>query len=140
VKGPGGRPRSAEKGCGGRKRPAGELRERRVEGVDILQMSPPGLAVQRLDDQHDVAVLILDMPRPRRPTSLTDTEWDVARRVVTGASNEAIAKARGTSARTVANQLQSVFRKLGVDGRVSLTRALCAPGDEATVRGERSRR
>jgi DNA-binding CsgD family transcriptional regulator len=44
-----------------------------------------------------------------------------------GQSNAAIAKARGTHVRTVANQLAALFRKLGVASRAEL-RALLARG------------
>lgn len=45
------------------------------------------------------------------PMGLTRAELDVARGIVQGLSNEAIARARGAAMRTVANQAQSIFRK-----------------------------
>jgi DNA-binding NarL/FixJ family response regulator len=38
-----------------------------------------------------------------------------------GLSNAAIARARGRSPRTIANQLQSIYRKLGVASRAEMT-------------------
>jgi DNA-binding NarL/FixJ family response regulator len=40
--------------------------------------------------------------------------------VLDGLSNRTIAQVRGTSVRTVANQIASVFRKLNVTGRAEL--------------------
>lgn len=55
---------------------------------------------------------------------LSPAEQEVAWRVVNGESHKAIARARGTSVHTVANQLASVFLKLGVNGRNELAHAL----------------
>jgi DNA-binding NarL/FixJ family response regulator len=54
------------------------------------------------------------------PATLTRAEQEVAAAVLAGASNAAIAKARGTSVRTVANQLSTIFRRLGVTSRGEL--------------------
>lgn len=51
---------------------------------------------------------------------LTAAERDVAWRVVQGKSNREIAALRGTSVRTVAVQLRSIFEKLGVSSRAEL--------------------
>lgn len=51
---------------------------------------------------------------------LSPAELDVMRLALQGLSNAQIAKARRTSIRTVANQLASVFRKLGVRSRLEL--------------------
>lgn len=59
--------------------------------------------------------------------SLTPTERDVALSVVDGGSNQEIARSRGVSQRTVANQIASVFRKLRVHGRLELIRRLVLP-------------
>lgn len=55
---------------------------------------------------------------------LSPAEAAVARLVAEGFSNEAIARARGVSPRTVANQLASTYAKLGVGSRVELIVAL----------------
>jgi len=52
--------------------------------------------------------------------ALTDAERAVALHAVAGLSNAAIAKRRKSSARTVANQLASIYRKLGVGSRAEL--------------------
>lgn len=51
---------------------------------------------------------------------LSPAEADVARDAAAGLSNEAIAKRRGRAVRTIANQLASVYRKLGVGSRAEL--------------------
>lgn len=51
---------------------------------------------------------------------LTPAEREVALLVVRGLSNAAIAKQRRCAVRTVANQLQAIYRKLGVASRAEL--------------------
>jgi DNA-binding CsgD family transcriptional regulator len=53
----------------------------------------------------------------RETMSLTAAERAVAALIARGKSNEAIAKIRGTSTRTVANQVASLLRKLGLPSR-----------------------
>lgn len=64
--------------------------------------------------------------------ALTPSELDVAHRASRGASNRDIADARGSSARTVANQLASVYDKLGVTSRHEL--AVLMSGSETETR------
>ncbi len=61
--------------------------------------------------------------------TLTDAERDVALLLLQGATNRAIAARRGSSENTVANQIKSVFAKLGVRSRAELT-ALLSPSPE----------
>jgi DNA-binding NarL/FixJ family response regulator len=53
---------------------------------------------------------------------LTDAERSVARLIAEGMCQKAIAASRGTSLRTVANQIASLSRKLDVGGRFALLR------------------
>jgi DNA-binding NarL/FixJ family response regulator len=55
---------------------------------------------------------------------LTDAERAVAAAVVEGKSNLEIARARGRSPRTVANQIRGIFEKLKLRGRSQLVKAL----------------
>jgi DNA-binding NarL/FixJ family response regulator len=57
---------------------------------------------------------------PCLPPVLSRSENAVATLLLTGASNAQIAAARAKSARTVANQIASIFRKLGVRSRGEL--------------------
>lgn len=64
-----------------------------------------------------------DGPRPSLER-LTAAERTVVELAVEGLGNEAIARVRGVSLRTVANQLAAAYRKLGVGSRVELAARL----------------
>jgi DNA-binding CsgD family transcriptional regulator len=85
----------------------------------------------------DASLLVVSVPaagsrRPLAPPGasrgarrrLTAAEREVARLVGMGASNQETARARGASGRTIANQLASIFRKLGVGSRFELAALL----------------
>ena len=88
---------------------------------------PPGARVQLLAD--DLALISFPLREAELPESLSDAEADVATRVFQGESNAEIAEARGVSVRTVAKQLERIYRKLGVASRAELVLALRAPVD-----------
>jgi DNA-binding NarL/FixJ family response regulator len=71
----------------------------------------------------ETEIVVVSMPI-EAPTAglaeLTEAEREVARRVLAGESNREIATRRGVSERTVANQVQAIFRKLGVQSRAEL--------------------
>jgi DNA-binding CsgD family transcriptional regulator len=52
--------------------------------------------------------------------ALTLAEHDIAQRLLAGHSNARIARERGTSERTVANQVASILRKMRVRSRSEL--------------------
>lgn len=52
--------------------------------------------------------------------SLTRSEQQVAHALLNGLANAAIGRLRGSSERTVANQVASIYRKLGVGSRTEL--------------------
>lgn len=86
---------------------------------------PPGLRATKIEGLNgDYVVLSRPIELASLPAELSDAESDVARRIVAGEANEAIARARGTSLRTVANQVASIFRKLGVASRSELVARL----------------
>jgi DNA-binding CsgD family transcriptional regulator len=89
---------------------------------------PNGAQVEFLAD--DLAVLSFPLPTPRLPAVLTEAEREVARLVYAGARNDDIARARGVSLKTVANQLDSIYRKLGVGSRSELVLSLRGDTDE----------
>lgn len=76
---------------------------------------------------HDLVVLSLPLPDAKTSSdassvtrghaALTPAELDVARLLHDGLSNAEIAAARGSALRTVANQVASILRKLGVASR-----------------------
>ena len=51
---------------------------------------------------------------------LTESERDVAVLLVQGSTNAEVARRRETTERTVANQVQSIYRKLGINSRAEL--------------------
>lgn len=75
-------------------------------------------------DVDGLPMLLIDMPAPTLDgeglRDLTEAERGVASCIAKGMSNAAIAEARGTHVRTVANQVASLFRKLGVASRAEL--------------------
>ncbi len=76
--------------------------------------------------EHDHLVLTFRLRKPSAADPLTASEREVAFAVLTGASNAEIARLRGRSVNTVANQLANVFRKLRVQSRLELCCALAA--------------
>ncbi len=66
------------------------------------------------------AVLSFSTEAGRVPDALTPAEREVLRALLSCRSNLQIARERGTSIRTVANQVQALFRKLGVGSRAEL--------------------
>ncbi|HEY1695349.1 MAG TPA: helix-turn-helix transcriptional regulator [Polyangiaceae bacterium] len=78
---------------------------------------PADLRVRVVDPQVTVVFVTFSLSRC---ADLTPAELEVARCAVSGMSNRTIARWRGSSVRTVANQLASVFRKLGVGSRAEL--------------------
>ena len=81
---------------------------------------PQGL---RLEQPHGTDVLVVSFPVPC-PTFgelLTETETAIARDILSGLSNAAIARRRGTAVRTIANQVAAIFRKLQVRSRLELS-------------------
>jgi len=60
--------------------------------------------------------------------SLSDAERDVTALALAGLSNSEIGRRRGTSGRTVANQMATIFRKLGVSSRTELALSVVVKG------------
>jgi DNA-binding NarL/FixJ family response regulator len=69
-------------------------------------------------------VLSFALPQHLLPAGLTAAERAVLDLLLAGESNRAIAQARGVAPSTVANQIGSLFRKLGVRSRAELARKL----------------
>ena len=69
--------------------------------------------------------MVLSIPLQRASRiALTRAELEVARSIVQGESNAAIAHSRGTSVRTVANQVASILQRLGVASRAQVAAKL----------------
>ncbi|MBA2665166.1 MAG: helix-turn-helix transcriptional regulator [Bradymonadaceae bacterium] len=70
-----------------------------------------------------VYVLSLSL-EPALPDELSSAERAVVLLVLSGASNAEIAELRGTALQTVANQLHSAFKKMGINSRGDLAAAV----------------
>jgi DNA-binding CsgD family transcriptional regulator len=83
---------------------------------------PPLFAEARRFELHgaEYAVLSFPLPPDEFGRRLTATERAVADLVLRGLSTAAIARRRRRSTRTVANQIASVFQKVGVGSRREL--------------------
>lgn len=73
---------------------------------------------------HRLVVLSVADDVEERVEGLTAAERAVALEAIAGRSNRAIALARGSTPRTVANQLAAVYRKLRVSSRAQLAARL----------------
>jgi two-component system nitrate/nitrite response regulator NarL len=92
-----------------------EKRAPRTDDVRILSL--------RVGDT-ELAVVSAPVVDPVGLASLTKAEREVLIRLLAGASNAEIAAARGTSTRTVGNQVAALFQKLGVTSRSALAALL----------------
>ncbi len=93
-------------------------RERTGVGAP-LPVRPEGLRVAELPVGGDTAY-VFSYPVAAKEDSLTPAEREVARLLMSGLSNAAIAASRGTSTRTISKQVDAIYRKLGVHSRVEL--------------------
>lgn len=87
---------------------------------------PPDLECWEVEG-GDYLVFVFSLPGERTPDpleALTVAEREVVTLVLDGHSNAEIARRRGCSRHTVANQLKSACRKLGVSGRIGLAQEL----------------
>jgi DNA-binding CsgD family transcriptional regulator len=84
----------------------------------LAEAQPRTLCVALGDERF--AVLLSAPASPAPANSLSHAESQVAELARSGLSNAAIAEKRGTSARTVANQLRSICEKLGLASRNDL--------------------
>lgn len=106
----------------------------RSAGLDPT-LVPPGCGFLRKDLVTDKAAFVEaieavlaersrevrhDLVRGRPLESLTGAQIDVLRMVAMGMTNEAIARQRGTTERSVERRLTAVFRALGIDALVDV--------------------
>lgn len=91
---------------------------------------PAGLEVDTFEvgpDQY--ALFSFPLPEWRLPACLTESECEVAMRLLRGEHVEEIARARGRSINTVRNQIRALYEKLGV-GSVSELAIVCSGSGE----------
>lgn len=70
--------------------------------------------------QDSYVIVSLPVSAGQWQRDLTDAELDIALWILQGESNKRIAARRGTSVRTVANQIAGIYQKLGVTSRAEL--------------------
>jgi DNA-binding NarL/FixJ family response regulator len=85
----------------------------------------PKAKLERVLDDSSWLISVA-MPGNSLARRLSPSEWEVARAAIEGKSHLEIATARGTSLRTVANQLASVFGKAGISGCPALRASVAA--------------
>lgn len=71
-------------------------------------------------DEDSYVIVSLPVSAGQWQRDLTDAELDIALWILQGESNKRIAERRGTSVRTVANQIAGIYQKLGVTSRAEL--------------------
>jgi DNA-binding NarL/FixJ family response regulator len=99
-----------------------------------LEVVPARLSLVRLHlGRQELAILSFPTAAGEPFAALTPAEREVALALVAGWSNLAVAEARGTSVRTVANQVASLFRKLGVGSRAQLVARFATEVDPPPV-------
>ncbi|HVH45133.1 MAG TPA: helix-turn-helix transcriptional regulator [Labilithrix sp.] len=81
--------------------------------------APAGVSAYRLDVPGDELVLFV-WESEHATTPLAPGEREVLQLVLDGYSNTEIAAVRGTSVRTIANQVASLLKKLGARSRYEL--------------------
>jgi DNA-binding NarL/FixJ family response regulator len=95
--------------------------------ADRWQLPPAQFDLGRFEcDGYEYAVLTFSIAKSvaLEELGVTEAECAVAFLVLEGLSNVEISRRRGTSTRTVANQLASIYRKLGIGCRIELVRGL----------------
>jgi DNA-binding CsgD family transcriptional regulator len=95
----------------------------RVHSIAPRVDAPRELVAWRVDEDGECFALLVwptSAPSVRGMAKLTAAEAAVAALAIAGRSNAQIARERGTTDRTIANQLASAFRKLRVRSRAEL--------------------
>lgn len=77
-------------------------------------------------DGGEYVVVSIPLRRPAAFAELNRAEIEVVEAALAGAPQREIARARGVSVRTVANQLASAFRKLGVGSVIEIASLVAA--------------
>jgi DNA-binding NarL/FixJ family response regulator len=82
--------------------------------------SVEGVRAFRFVHEGQELLVISQSVRPAPASVLTPAQFDVARAISRGASNAEIARRRGASVRTVANQVASILLRLGATSRAQV--------------------
>lgn len=109
---------------------AGYVRSLRGKLGEAARAAPLAGAARAVDlglPAVELVALVCDAPGREAFSGLSSAERAVILEVIAGRSNAAVAARRQVSARTVANQLASAYRKLGVSSRRDLLARLGQP-------------
>jgi DNA-binding CsgD family transcriptional regulator len=101
-----------------RRPPVDDCRSTLVD--QLLARRLPAMRICWLVGPRERLVVVGPLEPGEGQSRLTATEEDVLRLLIAAKSNEQIARERCRSSRTVANQVKSIFRKLGVSSRREL--------------------
>ncbi|HET7544099.1 MAG TPA: LuxR C-terminal-related transcriptional regulator [Polyangiaceae bacterium] len=110
-------------------------RPSRVHPIIMLAAIAAGNGTRRLANRSTMieeasSLQVWSIPRPElRCASLSPAELAVVKCLVEGLSYEEIGQLRGTANRTIANQIASVYRRLGISGRNGLLHYLLTLDD-----------
>src|SRR5262249_20670941 len=88
--------------------------------IDLMRLGAAASSTAQRAAVGDAELGVLRVDKNGAPwehPALTEAEADVARLVIEGLSNAEIAERRGSAERTVANQVASIYEKLGVGSR-----------------------
>lgn len=99
----------------------------RAEFLRVMAQLRAGTPELRLVGTEQLCWVFVPVEALALDPSLTLAERQVVVHVLSGRSNAAIARARKTSSRTVANQLANIYRKLGVSSRWELAVRAAGP-------------
>src|SRR5262245_61763109 len=83
-------------------------------------------------DTDTFAILSFPSADMELPDSLSAAEKEVCRLILAGASNAEAAERRGTTVRTVANQVASILKKVGAGSRSELPAVLARSAVSST--------
>ena len=88
-------------------------------------------AAELRSDERSFIVMSYPLPAWEMPDVLTAAEKEVLRALLAGATARELAGQRGVSPRTIANQIASVFKKLGAQSRLELAARLARASPRA---------
>ena len=86
----------------------------------MAKPAPPATLVAYRLDINGEEIVLFSWGSETADATLSPAEEDVLRLLAEGQSNQAIATARGSSVRTVANQVAGLLRKLGASSRFEI--------------------
>jgi DNA-binding CsgD family transcriptional regulator len=105
-----------------RARSAGVVAGRRT--WTFAERPPPGLEVSYVEIDGETFAVFSFPIALADDFGLTASEREVVTGVLRGLNNTELAKLRGVSPRTIANQLAAIYRKLSVSSRTELVELL----------------